>query len=518
MKSIIIFSLLFSFGLVRVPRLSAQVDSIPLPLKSQRWQWFRSMPTGLGQTMPEAYALSYFYADYRKQAFRQGRQPGYVKQFGFYTEGITKVKQVTLFGEARIEKELLTDHNWDLSHVEQLRGEQNVSPFHYAAYHPGNWDNQKYEFKLGFTVPLFNEKLQQALYLRYEASNYYRLQEPQPKIDYFLINFSYQAAFQLAPGWQVGAFVSKGKSEKEFNINYKDVYRDSPSFPEYYNRIVIGYGTVEGAEQRRGEPVKKDTDFGGFIQKTTSRQDAYLKIKRYSFTDEYIFPTIENGKRIGSDTIGDYRSDGWELNALIVGKSAYQSRFLRIQANMADGINYNRVLGGYNYLYKESALEITVGKTNWQRNYHSIWLGARYDTYQKEDTQAEVLLKVANLKGEVGWLKKYALPKGHHLQPLVEGSYTVSLSKRLQVGEGSVDQAFYQDIIQRDYFFATADKVSLTTGLEYEVPMKKESHRAFIQIQGNLLQAIATSSQMEGLPESWKKLNLTASLKLGFRF
>ncbi|MGN7988555.1 DUF6850 family outer membrane beta-barrel protein [Pedobacter sp. 22226] len=436
------------------------------------YEFAKNSPFNINDLMPAKYSsinLGYVYA---KGTLMAAQDASKFNSMFLKTEGITKLKQLNLWGSFSYTKtfEDSTIYN------HQTRNTP-TAPYYFGSPINSSYERVVYNLKTLAEKNLINKNLPIGVGADYRIGNHFSTNDPRGSVNDFQLNLVGTLGYTFFDQLKIGAAYRYGYGQERFNIAYKSTsYSQVTLLPAYYNYLIEGYG----------EAYIKTTAMGYKDDQKRSGIDGYLNFTKSMFGDFYFTYAYLNEKQRFLDTSSEGFTyfDDFDLKtntfSLLWLKHLKNSKFSAVvsYAN-TEGKDLNYVYMANNYIYNHNSLSLKTNlSVNNNNNIYNYFINTNQYEEQRKDGLTGNDVQYNRLDLHVGFGYNRIIKNNNILGFSLTGIYNIPLNNYFNIPAVNIGQ-FTQRVIYFDYIYNTSTRLGGSLTADY-------SFKVFNEIQAGL--------------------------------
>ncbi|ATL49148.1 hypothetical protein COR50_19305 [Chitinophaga caeni] len=447
-----------------------------LAADSTRWNAYRlarDHAFWMEELMPTKYSQAIIKGNIVNGKLMDARDATNIKRVQASSEGITELSGFKLFGSFSYTKVLE-----DSTRMTQQSRDNPTAPYAFGSVKYNHYERSVYDLKANAYKNLTGKNLPLAIGFDYKIGKHFSNNDPRADIATFQMDINATLGYKLLDDkLKIGAGYRGGYGKEEIAIGFKkDAYYQSTRYPDYNNRLFIGYEYDFWHNNNRSY----QTDFrrSGFGLYAEYQQGHHRALGHFEYTHEkqdYAW----YGSSIDPYELSYYGVDYNDLGLLYMYRQD-SSTNLSVNYNMK--MLYGKDFVLFKYLGNITINEIINHELTVRRsrsNLHktnNMSVGVRYNSDSKKNGLYGNVLAYDHLVGNLTWGQQFCLKApGRSL------GYDLSLMYRYVLDQtfvmpGSSENVFEQYVIYHDYIYNASDIMGIGGQLQYSFLTGKTVH------------------------------------------
>lgn len=342
-------------------------------------------------------------ASQENNSVRDAQTPSAHKNLYLRAKGVYSKNKTWLIGGLSIVKNYQNNVGHNLSNMLFSRDQVEKSPFFNLAYQQGDWNNQLYRVN-GTLAHQFTDRFYATAGINYNVNQYFRTQNPTPKLTYLDLLAHVKLAYGINPKNTVGVSLSAGYMNNEIEISYigNDSDLNLPVNDSIYNRISVGLGLLESAKTKNAKEKENTKGIGVFY--VLSNNANIIKFDINYTQREHGFYEVFSGDNV---LLGNY--DVAIISSKINGFSFDKKTAISFENVYKKGDNFRVATNGKNYEASSFASRVNYIKTH-TNNAFSFF--TEFNALKKKDYQALNSFSFNNITFGGSYFRTFKLKKG----------------------------------------------------------------------------------------------------------
>jgi hypothetical protein len=387
----------------------------------------------------------------------------------FFTEGTRKINKYSVSGSFGFTRTLKDSMGYT------LRSSQHPAPYYFYSGAKGNWEISHYQLR-GLISRQVGEKLSISAGGRYQAGNAWRSNDP--RTEEFLHDMSGEIAllYRVHKRHTLGLGGGYGVANEENNNEYrKKDYQDNLLNMPYINVLQYGYGLSVIQTTNRRMDKKGERTSAGAVYRGAFGFGTIVSTVGFTRAHSRFFRNATDATSARYD-YGSFDEDIWEANLLWEGAAKGPQRW-SLAAAYKDhfGKDFNSVLNGNNYIYKEEKWQLQPIMAHWSDNclQYELRINGSLSRMYRADGTTDHLTNYKNASMGLGGSYYFSGKKEARFLKLSAGvQWKQNLEKTVSVPK-SQESLFTKEVVYYDYYYNGADHMSFSGEALYNVPVKK---------------------------------------------
>lgn len=470
-------------GMISLTMLQAQQNDTHFFKKI--YNTYTQNPIYLENSGLKSFTASSLYVNNEQGNLHLGQQPMHSIDFGLKTYGLYEIKKLYFFGDIDINRNYQQDKKWNLSYTDVSPHGIMPEPHYYAVSKFSDWNNQKYEIKGGFVLPILG-KWNLAFWTNYDLSEKYRTEyDPRPKIVSNLLNFSIQNGIQIIDKHKIGIGLSFSRQNIDNKISFSDNDSQTPFYHEKYLRWMFGYGTMFYSTS---SSTKRNLETKKFDLNHHYKSDKVKWLNSFTYqsskTDTYRNANDENTDQ---DIIANLYSENKSLTSSYIRTLSVNTELMfAFFISEENNNNYLRLQNGKSYssYFKEMKFQTHLLQ-NKNNNPLEIALQVDYQNSFQKDALAKTNTDITSIETSFLISKTYKLSEIIFV-PFVKLSYISSKHSLFNDNEISHKiinendfasktlQLFYNEVVYPDHNLLNKTKYGFDFGFDFKKSISTE--------------------------------------------
>jgi hypothetical protein len=400
-------------------------------------------------------------------SIKQKKQMGTGLDVELAAQGVYRLNKTLFTGKIGYIKSYPKEIGWNSSQM-MNQTEVEKSPFYYFSYQQGDWNNQLYQLSGTLTTPILNEKLYVSLGIDYKTQQYFRTDDPMPKLNYLDLLTEFGLQYHLSKSNKIGLNFSWGYTDNEIDIKYTDASLNVPHYEDLYNRVSLGYGLFSSAQYKDGKEEQKH--LGGAITYTIYKNRNQYNFKlitnshKTDFTEVY---TSDNA----SYKIGHYDVMSYQLLLSYLNQTS--KKYCTLDIQYQNGNNYRTATVGKNYEASSlfTAAEYGLLKEKNGKVNYEMALFTQFNYLKKQDYSVLNMIEYSNVKVGGKISKIFHLKGNKKIWWKNESAYQFKISKKSSFANTA--DKFVKEIAAPELIYNTSSQITFNNRIAYQSNIKE---------------------------------------------
>ncbi|MES2416676.1 MAG: hypothetical protein V4541_00735 [Bacteroidota bacterium] len=433
----------------------------------------------------------------------------------FFTGGIQTLGSFKFSGSFDFER------MWEDSLAYTMKGlHSDVSPFYYMAQKAGNYQRLNYRLKGTAVYALVPNKLNLSAGIDYLFNSASRAVDPRPSVDTYHIIIKPAIIYQ----WQnkaIGLGADFGYGTEINSIGYSNQsFATSNLYPDRFIYMVTGYGYSDRKTASIDRSFRRKTSYTGLnLNYAANYNSGYLKLNlRYNASHEN--NSNELDQSINDKNLGTFDLDRYAVDVLSAKNNGPLKHQFFIKATYTSGIDYNTLLGGSNYKYRQTTGEFGYNLMVNRRPLSLLpefGLTLKYEQQFGRDISAGTLADHSYLQPGLS-MAVYKTYKGmNRFSATLLPALRLPLSHKVNTTAGLFDY-FTNGIVYPDHSYWSSTAAVLSGKFSYFTPVLFKGTNTALSISGTYLRPLNTQTDniiANFVPSGYR---LAGSASLNFYF